>query len=65
MRVLVIVKATKDSEAGVLPQKGLLAEMMKYNEELVKTGIMLRGDGRKGAATGDQYHASGAALLNG
>ena len=38
MRVLVIVKATKDSEAGVLPQKGLLAEMMKYNEELVKTG---------------------------
>jgi hypothetical protein len=48
-----------------LPPEGLLAEMMKYNEELVKTGIMLRGDGRKGAATGDQYHASGAALLNG
>ena len=38
MRVLVIVKATKDSEAGVLPPKGLLVEMMKYNEELVRRG---------------------------
>ena len=45
MRVMVIVKATKNSEAGILPSEKLLSEMGKYNEELVKAGIMLAGDG--------------------
>ena len=45
MRVMVIVKATKNSEAGVMPNEKLLAEMGKFNEELVKAGIMLAGDG--------------------
>jgi hypothetical protein len=45
MRVMVLVKATKDSEAGVMPSQRLLAEMGKFNEELVKAGIMLAGEG--------------------
>jgi len=45
MRVMVIVKATKNSEAGVLPSQELLAAMGKFNEELVKAGIMLAGEG--------------------
>ena len=45
MRVMVIVKASKDSEAGVMPSTELLAAMGNYNEELVKAGIMLAGDG--------------------
>lgn len=45
MRVMVIVKANKDSEAGVLPGKELLTEMGKFNEELVKAGVMLAADG--------------------
>ena len=45
MRFMVIVKATKDSEAGVMPTEQLLAEMGKYNEELVKAGVMLAGEG--------------------
>ena len=45
MRVMVIVKATKASEAGVLPSETLLAEMGRFNEELVKAGVMLAGDG--------------------
>jgi len=45
MRVMVIVKATKNSEAGVMPSEKLLADMGKFNEELVKAGIMLDGDG--------------------
>ena len=45
MRVMVIVKATKNSEAGVMPSQQLLADMGKYNEELVKAGIMLGGEG--------------------
>ena len=45
MRVMVIVKATKNSEAGVMPSEKLLTEMGKYNEELVKAGIMLAGEG--------------------
>ena len=47
MRVMVIVKATKDSEAGVMPSTKLLEDMGKFNEELVKAGIMLAGDGLK------------------
>ncbi|HEY6823738.1 MAG TPA: YciI family protein [Steroidobacteraceae bacterium] len=53
MRFMVMVKATKDSEAGKMPSQELLAAMGKYNEELVKAGIMLSGEGlqpsRKGA----------------
>jgi hypothetical protein len=45
MRVMVIVKSTKDSEAGVLPSEKLLTDMGRYNEELVKAGVMLAGEG--------------------
>ncbi len=45
MRVMVIVKATKDSEAGVMPSEELLTAMGKFNEELVKAGVMLAGEG--------------------
>ncbi len=45
MRVMVIVKATKNSEAGVMPSEKLLAGMGKFNEELVKAGVMLAGEG--------------------
>ena len=45
MKVMVVVKATKNSEAGVMPDEKLLAAMGKYNEELVKAGIMLAGEG--------------------
>jgi hypothetical protein len=45
MRVMVLVKANEDSEAGVLPDEKILTEMGKYNEELVKAGVMLAGDG--------------------
>jgi hypothetical protein len=45
MRVMVIIKANKDSEAGILPDEQLLTAMGKYNEELVKAGVMLAGEG--------------------
>jgi hypothetical protein len=45
MRVMVIIKATKNSEAGVMPGEKLLAEMGQFNEELVKAGVMLAGEG--------------------
>jgi len=45
MRVLVMVKATKDSEAGKMPDTKLMAEMGRFNEELVKAGVMLAGEG--------------------
>jgi hypothetical protein len=47
MRVMVMVKATKDSEAGIMPSVELLSAMSKFNEELVKAGVMLAGDGLK------------------
>jgi len=47
MRVMVLIKANKDTEAGVLPDEKLLTEMGRYNEELVKAGIMLAGEGLK------------------
>jgi hypothetical protein len=47
MRVMVIIKATKESEAGTMPSQALLTAMGKYNEELVKAGIMLDGEGLK------------------
>ena len=60
MRVMVIVKASKDSEAGVLPDERLLSEMMKYNEELVKAGIMLAGEGLQASSKGARVHFSGS-----
>ena len=51
MKVIVIVKATKNSEAGVMPSEKLLTEMGKYNEELVKAGIMQAGDGLQPSTT--------------
>lgn len=52
MRVMVIVKATKKSEAGALPDTQLLADMGAYNDQLVKAGIMLAGDGLKPSSAG-------------
>jgi hypothetical protein len=60
MRVMVIVKATKDSEAGVLPDRQLLTDMGKYNEELVKAGIMLAGDGLQPSSKGARVKFSGS-----
>ena len=60
MRVMVIVKATKDSEAGVMPSTKLLEDMGKFNEELVKAGIMLAGDGLKPSSKGKRVKFSGA-----
>jgi hypothetical protein len=59
MRVMVIVKATKNSEAGVLPSEQLLAEMGKYNEELVKAGVMLAGEGLHPSSKGKRVAFSG------
>lgn len=59
MRVMVIVKATENSEAGVMPSEQLIAEMGKYNEELVKAGIMLAGDGLHPSAKGKRVRFSG------
>jgi hypothetical protein len=59
MRVMVIVKASKESEAGILPTKELLTEMGKYNEELVKAGIMLAGEGVDASSKGVRVKFSG------
>ncbi len=59
MRVMVIVKATKDSEAGVMPSTKLLEDMGKFNEQLVKAGIMLAGDGLKPSSNGKRVKFSG------
>lgn len=58
MRVMVIVKATKTSESGKLPPKELIAEMGKFNEELVKAGILLDGDGLKPSSKGKRVRFS-------
>ena len=60
MRFMVIVKATKESEAGEMPSTELLAAMGKYNEELVKAGIMLAGDGLHPSSKGARVRFSGA-----
>ena len=60
MKVMVMVKATKDSEAGVMPTQQLLADMGRFNEELVKAGIMLSGDGLKPSSVGKRVRFSGA-----
>ncbi|HEY7480242.1 MAG TPA: YciI family protein [Gemmatimonadales bacterium] len=59
MRVIVMVKATEDSEAGVLPTKELLTEMGKYNEELIKAGVMLAGEGLRPSSQGARVKFSG------
>jgi hypothetical protein len=58
MRVMVIVKATKNSEAGVMPSEELLTEMGKFNEELVKAGVMLAGDGLHPSSKGKRVRFS-------
>jgi len=60
MRFMVMVKATKDSEAGVLPNEKLLADMGKYNEELVKAGVMLAGEGLQASSKGARVRFSGS-----
>jgi hypothetical protein len=60
MKVMVIVKATKNSEAGAMPSEQLLADMGKYNEELVKAGIMLAGEGLHPSAKGKRIEFSGS-----
>jgi len=59
MKVMVIVKATRNSEAGVMPSEQLLAEMGKFNEELVNAGIMLAGEGLHPSAKGKRIKFSG------
>jgi hypothetical protein len=58
MRFMVIVKASKDSEAGVMPSEQLLTEMGKYNEELAKAGIMLAGEGLQASSKGARVRFS-------
>jgi hypothetical protein len=59
MKVMVIVKASKDTEAGVMPSEQMLAEMGRYNEELVKAGIMLAGEGLHPSVKGKRVLFSG------
>jgi len=59
MKVMVIVKATKNSEAGIMPSEKLISEMGRFNEELVKAGIMLGGDGLKPSSKGKRVNFSG------
>ena len=59
MRVMVIVKANEDSEAGVMPSEQLLTEMGNYNEELVKAGVMLAGEGIHPSSRGKRVVFSG------
>jgi hypothetical protein len=59
MRFMVMVKSTKESEAGVMPNEKLLADMGKFNEELVKAGVMLAGEGLHPSAKGARVRFSG------
>ena len=60
MRFMIIVKATKDSEAGVMPSEQLLTEMGKFNEELVNAGVMLAGEGLQPSSKGARVRFSGS-----
>ena len=60
MRFMILVKADKNSEAGVLPDEKLLAEMGKFNEELVKAGVMLAGEGLQPSSKGARVKFSGS-----
>jgi hypothetical protein len=59
MRFMIIVKATKDSEAGIMPEEKLLAEMAKYHEELQKAGVLLDGSGLQPSSKGWRIKYSG------
>src|SRR5437773_650808 len=59
MRVMVLVKADKDSESGAIPSKEMLAEMGKFNDELVKAGVMLSGEGLQASSKGARVRFSG------
>ena len=59
MRFMVIIKANKDSEAGVMPSEKILTEMGKFNEELVKAGVMLAGEGLQPSSKGARVKFSG------
>lgn len=67
MRVMVLIKANADSEAGVMPSEQLLAEMGAYNEELVKAGIMLGGEGLHPTSTARRvrFHGSTRTVVDG
>ena len=67
MRVMVLVKATEDSEKGVMPPGELLEAMGKYNEELIKAGIMLAGEGLKPSSTGKRiaFDGPGRTVIDG
>lgn len=60
MRVMVIIKANEDSEAGVMPSETLLADMGQFNEDLVKAGMMLAGEGLHPSSKGKRVRFSGA-----
>ena len=60
MRVMVIIKATEESEAGIMPSEQLLTDMMKFNEELVKAGVMLAGEGLHPTSKARRVRFSGA-----
>jgi hypothetical protein len=60
MRFMVIVKASKESEAGVLPSQEVLTEMGKFNEELVKSGVMLAGEGLQASSKGVRVRYAGS-----
>ena len=59
MRFMILIKANKDSEAGVMPSQELLADMGKFNEELVKAGVMLAGEGLHPSSKGARVRFSG------
>jgi hypothetical protein len=60
MRFMILVKADKNTEAGVMPSETLLKDMMKYNEELVKAGVLLAGEGLQPSSKGARVRFSGA-----
>jgi hypothetical protein len=60
MKFMILVKATKDSEAGVMPSEELLTAMSKYNEELVNAGVMLAGEGLHPSSNGARVRFSGS-----
>ncbi|MBA3914124.1 MAG: YciI family protein [Acidobacteriales bacterium] len=63
MRFMVLVKANKDSEAGVMPSEQLLTEMGKFNEQLVKAGVMLAGEGLQPTSKGVRIQISGTSRI--
>jgi hypothetical protein len=59
MRVMILIKSNQDSEAGVMPSEQLLTQMTKYNEELVKAGVLLAGEGLQHSSKGKRVRFSG------